>query len=150
MKLRDYLDERAIDLELGGEDRDAALRRLVNCLDLAPDAREAVLRLLRRREELGSTGIGRGIAIPHARIPAVGGLRLAFGRHPHGLPWGAIDDQPVRYFFLIVAPPVERTQEYLPCLGRIAQLAKSPDLPERLQGLQRPGELLGLLEEKGV
>jgi mannitol/fructose-specific phosphotransferase system IIA component (Ntr-type) len=56
----------------------------------------------------------------------------------------------VHHFFLIVAPPLEISNLYLPILGRIAQFAKELDLPERLMQLKSPDELLGLLDEKGV
>ena len=77
-------------------------------------------------------------------------LRLAFGRSAEGLDYGAIDDRPVHFFFLIVAPPLEISNQYLPVLGRIAQFASRPDVPERLRTLGSSEELFRLLDEKGV
>jgi mannitol/fructose-specific phosphotransferase system IIA component (Ntr-type) len=77
-------------------------------------------------------------------------LRLAFGRKPDGVDYNAIDDQPVRDFFLIVAPPLEVSNQYLPVLGKIAQFAKEPDVPGRLNRLESPEEFLALLEEKSI
>jgi mannitol/fructose-specific phosphotransferase system IIA component (Ntr-type) len=77
-------------------------------------------------------------------------LRVAFGRRPDGVDYKAIDDQPVRYFFLIVAPPLEVSNQYLPVLGKIAQFAKEPDVPQRLAALSAPTDLLKLLEEKNI
>jgi mannitol/fructose-specific phosphotransferase system IIA component (Ntr-type) len=77
-------------------------------------------------------------------------LRVAFGRKPAGIDFRAIDDQPVYYFFLIVAPPLEVSNQYLPVLGKIAQFAKEPDVPGRLEGLQEPGAFIRLLEEKNL
>ena len=110
----------------------------------------AAARVLLRREGIGSTGVGRGIAIPHCRSLVVDTVRLAFGRHPAGLDYAAIDGRPVHHFFLILAPPLEVSNLYLPILGRIAQFAKDPDVPEWLMQLQTPEDLLGLLEEKAV
>ena len=62
----------------------------------------------------------------------------------------AIDGQPVRVFFLIVAPPMEVSNQYLPVLGRIAQLVREPEVPGRLLALGNQEELLRLFEEKGV
>ena len=62
--------------------------------------------MLKRRENLGSTGIGRGIAIPHARSLVVNRLRVAFGRKEEGIDYKAIDDKPAQFFFMIVAPPL--------------------------------------------
>jgi len=106
--------------------------------------------MLKRRENLGSTGIGRGIAIPHCRSLVVNRLRVAFGRHTPGLDFKAIDEKPVHYIFLIVAPPLEVSNQYLPVLGKIAQFSKEPDVPEQLAAVTKPEEFLQLLEMKGV
>jgi mannitol/fructose-specific phosphotransferase system IIA component (Ntr-type) len=62
----------------------------------------------------------------------------------------AIDEKPVNFFFLIVAPPLEVSNQYLPVLGKIAQFSKEPDVPDRLFGISQPAEFMALLEEKGV
>ena len=106
--------------------------------------------MLKRRENLGSTGIGRGIAIPHCRSLVVNQLRVAFGRKPGGVDFRAIDEQPVHNLFLIVAPPLEISNQYLPVLGKIAQFAKEADVAERLDRMESAEEFLRLLEEKGI
>jgi mannitol/fructose-specific phosphotransferase system IIA component (Ntr-type) len=106
--------------------------------------------MLKRRENLGSTGIGRGIAIPHCRSLVVNKLRVAFGRKKEGLDFKAIDEKPVHFFFLIVAPPLEVSNQYLPVLGKIAQFSKETDVPDRLLAITQPSEFMRLLEEKGV
>jgi mannitol/fructose-specific phosphotransferase system IIA component (Ntr-type) len=111
---------------------------------------DTLLRVLQRRESLGSTGMGRGIAIPHCRSLVASHLRLAYGHHHTGVDFQAIDGRPVHHFFLIVAPPLEISNQYLPVLGRIAQFAKDPDVPERLSQLQNADEFYRLLEAKGV
>jgi mannitol/fructose-specific phosphotransferase system IIA component (Ntr-type) len=77
-------------------------------------------------------------------------LRVAFGRKASGRDFKAIDEKPVRFFFLIVAPPLEVSNQYLPVLGKIAQFSKEPDIPDRLLQITEPGEILALLAEKGV
>ena len=96
------------------------------------------------------TGIGRGIAIPHCRSLVVNKLRVAFGRKTEGIDFKAIDEKPVYFFFLIVAPPLEVSNQYLPVLGKIAQFSKEADVPQRLLALQTPAEFMQLLAEKGV
>jgi mannitol/fructose-specific phosphotransferase system IIA component (Ntr-type) len=64
--------------------------------------------------------------------------------------YGAVDGAPVEHFFVLIAPPVEASNEYLPVLGRIAQLAKEPDVPARLTAAQTRAEFLAILAEKGV
>jgi mannitol/fructose-specific phosphotransferase system IIA component (Ntr-type) len=109
-----------------------------------------LFKMLKRRENLGSTGIGRGIAIPHCRSLVVNKLRVAFGRKSEGVDFRAIDEKPVNFFFLIVAPPLEVSNQYLPVLGKIAQFSKEPDVPERLFALKEPAEFMALLEEKAL
>jgi len=77
-------------------------------------------------------------------------LRCGFGRSLKGIDFKAIDDQTVNYFFLIVAPPLEVSNQYLPVLGKIAQFAKESDVPARLAKLTTPAEFLALLEEKNI
>ncbi len=150
MRLGDFLAPDAIDLDLRGADRDEVLPALVGLLRLGERPSATILRQLLRREVLGSTGIGRGIAIPHCRTLAVNRLQLAFGRHREGLPYQALDSQPVHCFFLIVAPPVEVSNQYLPVLGRIAQFVHDPDVPPRLLALDSPEDLFALLDSKAV
>jgi mannitol/fructose-specific phosphotransferase system IIA component (Ntr-type) len=150
MQLSDFFAPDAISLELRGGRKDEVLAELVGLLRLDAAASDALLRMLLRREALGSTGVGRGIAIPHCRSPVVAQLRLAYGHRREGVEFQAIDNLPAHDFFLIVAPPLEVSNQYLPVLGKIAQFAKEPDVPERLSALRSPGEFFRLLGEKGV
>jgi PTS system nitrogen regulatory IIA component len=150
IKLRDFLSESDVYLSLQGTTKDELLRELVSHLGAGPENTGLLLRIMQRRESLGSTGIGRGVAIPHCRTQLVPRLRVVFGRKPGGLPWDAVDGLPVSYVFLLAAPPVEVSNDYLPVLGRIAELVKEPDVPERLGQVQSPTEFLALLEEKKV
>ncbi len=150
VKLRDFFTADAVSLDLRASGKDAILAELVGLLQLGAAASETLLRVIRRRESLGSTGIGRGIAIPHSRSLVVNRLRLAYGHHPGGVEFQAIDDGPVHDLFLIVAPPLEVSNQYLAVLGRIAQFAKEPDVPERLAALTSADEFFRLLEEKKV
>jgi PTS system nitrogen regulatory IIA component len=150
MRLADFLEPSAATLDLGGEDRDAAFTRLVALLRVPEKTGSTVVRQLIRREMLGSTGYGHGIAIPHCRTLAVTRLHLAFGLHRQGIAMQAVDGVPVRVFFLIVAPPMEVSNQYLPVLGRVAQLVREPDVPARLLALETEADLFRLFEEKGV
>lgn len=149
MQLREFFSEEAINLALQGTTKDEILKELIALLNVG-DKADVLYKMLKRRENLGSTGIGRGIAIPHCRSLVVNRLRVAFGRKPGGVPFQAIDEKPAHYFFLIVAPPLEVSNQYLPVLGKIAQFAKEDDVPRRLQELKTPAEFLKLIEEKGI
>jgi len=150
MRLSDFLDPTAVSLALQGETKDAIRDELVGLLRLDERATDTLSRLIRRREALGSTGVGRGIAIPHCRSLAVSRLRLAFGLHSQGLEYDAIDGRPVHVFFLIVAPPVEVANQYLQVLARIAQFAQQPNVAEQLRSLTSAEQLFALLDEKGA
>jgi mannitol/fructose-specific phosphotransferase system IIA component (Ntr-type) len=150
MQLSDFFAPGAISLELRGSNKDEILAELVGLLGLDVVARDSLLRMLLRREALGSTGVGRGIALPHCRSPVVGRLRLAYGHRRDGVEFQTMDALPAHDFFLIVAPPLEVSNQYLPVLGKIAQFAKEPDVPERLAALRSPEEFFRLLGEKGV
>ena len=150
MHLANFFSPDSISVDLKSATKDEALAELIGLLRLESSASETLLRLLQRRESLGSTGVGRGIAIPHCRSLVVTQLRLAYGHHRTGIEYQAIDNRPVFDFFLIVAPPLEVSNQYLPVLGRIAQFAKDTDIPDRLAALQSPDDFLRLLGEKGV
>ena len=109
MRLRDFFSEDAIQLELESTTKDGVLKELVGLLKLDDKAQQMLFKMLKRRETLGSTGIGQRIAIPHCRSLVVTRLRCAFGRSSQGVDFKAIDDQSVNYFFLIVAPPLAVT-----------------------------------------
>ena len=150
MELREFFSEDAVKLELAGTTKDEILKEMISLLSLDEKAEGMLYKMLKRRENLGSTGIGRAIAIPHCRSLVVNKLRVAFGRKAAGVDFRAIDEKPVNFFFLIVAPPLEVSNQYLPVLGKIAQFSKEPDVPERLMTLTEPKQFLQLLEEKNV
>lgn len=148
MKLRDFFTLSTVQLDMASTSKDDALRELIGPLGLDEKSEGSLYKTLKRRENLGSTGIGKGIAIPHCRSLVVNKLRLAYGRKIDGMEFNAIDGQPVRHFFLIIAPPLEVSNQYLPVLGKIAQFAKDPAVPQRLSELSDPSEFLELLEER--
>jgi mannitol/fructose-specific phosphotransferase system IIA component (Ntr-type) len=150
MELREFFSEDAVKLDLAGTTKDEILKELIGLLGLDEKNEQMLFKMLKRRENLGSTGIGRGIAIPHCRSLVVSKLRVAFGRKKDGIDFKAMDGQPVHFFFLIVAPPLEVSNQYLPVLGKIAQFSKEPDLPERLLALTEPTQFMKLLQEKGI
>jgi len=150
MLLREFLREDAINLALAAKGKDDVLKELIRLLHLDEKSDAMLYKMLKRRENLGSTGIGRGIAIPHCRSLVVNTLRVAYGRRLEGVEYKSIDEKPAQFFFLIVAPPLEVSNQYLPVLGKIAQFAKEEDVPRRLASMQSPAEFLKLVEEKGL
>lgn len=150
MRLREFFDDSALAFRLQAETKDDVLAAIVGLLGLDERSTATLLRLLHRRENLGSTGVGRGIAIPHCRSLAVQRLRLAYVGLAAPVEFQAADQRPVQHVFLIVAPPIEVSNQYLPVLGRIAQFARDPDATSRLSQVGTPDAFYALLEEKQV
>ena len=148
--LSDLLSPAAINLNLSSADRDAVLEELVNQIpELAgqPQSRQTLLRALREREQLHSTGIGDGIALPHARNALVGLVDhpiIVFGRHPKGIPYEAIDGIPARLFFLLMAPTVT---QHLAILARLSRLLRDPKLRQELLVAATPEQVVELLRK---
>lgn len=108
---------------------------------------EALFQRLWEREQLGSTAIGRGIAIPHCKLDGLAHVVLAVGLAPNGVDFGATDVQPVRLFFVVVSPS-RSPAEHLQSLAAISRWVKTDGRVERLLGLQKPDEILDLLRER--
>lgn len=148
MRLRELFTEDVVKLDLESDSQDDVLLELISLLGLESKSEATLLKTLRRRERLGSTGIGKGIAIPHCRSLVASRLRLAYGRRASGIDFNAIDGAPVHNFFLIIAPPLEVSNQYLPVLGKIAQFAKDPDVPRLLSEVETATGFLELLNER--
>ena len=137
-----------INLDLKSADRESVLGELVNQIpQLAkqPEARQTLLRALHEREQLHSTGIGDGIALPHSRNALVGLVDqpiIVFGRHQQGIPYGAIDSVPARLFFLLIAPTVT---QHLAILARLGRLLRDPKLRQNLLKAEQPEDVLALI-----
>jgi len=150
IKLSDFISSATVNLNLTGADRDSVLAELVALIpEIAdqPDARATLLRALIEREQLHSTGIGDGIALPHARNALVGLVNrpvIVFGRHPAGIPYGAIDGLPARLFFLLIAPTVT---QHLAMLARISRLLRDPKLRQDLLDAKTPDHVVALIRE---
>jgi len=139
-----------MNLNLASTDRDAVLNELVNQIpQLAkqPEARKTLLRALQERELLHSTGIGDGIALPHARNALVGLVDepiVVFARHASGIPYGAIDNVPARLFFLLIAPTVT---QHLGILARLSRILRDPKVRQSLLTAERPEKVISLLRD---
>jgi mannitol/fructose-specific phosphotransferase system IIA component (Ntr-type) len=148
--LSELISPATINLNLQSADREAVLDELVHqipALAKDPDARQKLVRALHEREQLHSTGIGDGVALPHARNALVGLVDrplIVFGRHTQGIAFGAIDGAPTRMFFLLVAPTVT---EHLAVLARISRLLRDPVLRQNLLSADSAKKVLVLIRE---
>ncbi|MFN8549630.1 MAG: PTS sugar transporter subunit IIA [Candidatus Eisenbacteria bacterium] len=133
-----YFDPRLFSTELRAKTKEGALKEMIELVAKGDGVRDKalLLEMLTRREQLGSTGIGSGVAIPHGRSLAVVDTKVVFARSTKGIPFDAIDEQPVHLFFLIVAPPQDKKNEYLPLLGKIAELVQDAEVRDALQKVE--------------
>src|SRR5437867_11739024 len=133
--MTDLISAATIELQLRGRQRDDVLGELVAKIPEIADrseARQTLLRALQEREQLHSTGIGDGVALPHARNALVGLVEkpvVVFGRHEQGIGYSAIDAQPAQLFFLLVTTTVT---QHLALLARTSRLARDPKMRQTL------------------
>jgi fructose PTS system EIIBC or EIIC component len=135
--------------ELRTRKKASVLEELSDALVAAKVARssEALLDALRRREALGSTGIGKGIAVPHARSTLVSERALLVARSTKGVDFDALDGQPVHLCFLIVAPPLERDPIYLKLVAEIVRATRLARTRQKLIDAPNFAALRGILVE---
>lgn len=130
--LIDRLKNSKISLNTRGKNKAEILKKLIELFELDDTQKSMLLKAVLQREELGSTGIGNGIAIPHTRSLVVTDLRIAIGRPAEPVDFDSIDEKPVRLIFLIVAPPYTAKNEYLVLLGKIAETFQEVSSDEKL------------------
>jgi PTS system nitrogen regulatory IIA component len=109
---------------------------------------EELFQRLWEREQLGSTGIGQGVAIPHCKLKGLRHGVVAIGMVPAGVEFGAVDGQPVKVFFLVVSP-AESPAEHLQILAAISRWIKVPGHAGQLLALHDPARVYDLLRGEG-
>jgi mannitol/fructose-specific phosphotransferase system IIA component (Ntr-type) len=146
MNLASLLSTDRVILSIKPGKKDRVIEDLVYTIKKGADA-ELIVSTLLKREELGSTGIGKGIAIPHCRSLAVDKLEIAVGRTTKPIKFNAIDKKPVSLIFLIIAPPQDPGNQYLITLGKIVQIAKELTKNKLIAKPQSPEEFITLINE---
>lgn len=149
MKITDFLDPRAIKIGLAASDKEAILKELVDVLAEFKDVgdRKAIVRALLDRENLGSTGIGQGIAIPHGKTDRVKELVAVLGVSPKGVNFDALDGEAVYIFFLLVAPK-DTAGPHLKALAQISRLLRDSYFCELMKRCHTPDELYELIKRE--
>jgi PTS system nitrogen regulatory IIA component len=99
------------------------------------------------REQVGTTALGKGLAVPHARTALVTTLSVVIGRSVEGVDYGAPDRKPVHIFFLVLGPNEDPSQQYLSFLSTIVKVFKARAMKRRLLGAGSFEELVGMLED---
>ncbi len=147
MNDQDFLDlfeEELVILDLQAQTKEEVLREFAQRLHRAQriSDSEIVLDMLLKRETLGSTAVGKGVAIPHARTLTTRKLQLAFGRCKEGLHFDAPDGKPVHLFFVIIGPYIEGKSLYLPTLGKVAEFCQKKRVRQKLLKISNFREFL--------
>lgn len=147
MLLTELLTPDRVVVPLAARDKSGVIAELTHHLVNQSGATYAeVLGAVEEREAVLSTGIGFGVAIPHARSSAVNELTLVCGVSPVPVPYDSIDGEPVRLFFLIVGPEASAGQ-HVKILSRIARLVRRENLRQKLCESRTPGEFYEALLE---
>ncbi len=148
MELDKLISEERISFEIDGLDKWDVIEHLVDLVDQSISGcdREQMVRDVFEREEKSSTGIGRGIAIPHARTKGVPTTTVAIGISKGGIDFESEDGMPCHLIFLIIAPEKESTK-YLKTLSAVATLCNDNDRVKRLIEARSRGDVISIISE---
>lgn len=148
MLLSDILTSVRVRVPLEGRTKDEVLRELVDALVAAGDVSdaEAALKVVQEREQVLSTGIGYGVALPHGKSDACPELAIAAGVTADGVEFSALDGQPVRLIFLLVGPESE-AGAHIKALSGISRLVRQPETRQRLMEASDPETFLETLRQ---
>lgn len=147
MAISGLLDERIVAF-LDVEDRNAAIRELIDLLDRAGKLHDAAAfqKAILEREKIVSTGIGMGVAIPHAKLDGYKDFFIAIGiAGKKGIEWNALDQEPVHLIFMIGGPSQEQTR-YLHILSDLTSAIKDPERRKKILKATTPKQVLDLFE----
>lgn len=150
MKFADFICEEAITARLESDEKESVIRELVASLAAAggipEEDRESIIAAVMKREELGSTGIGRGIAVPHTKHPSVKKLVGTVGLSEDGIDFDSLDGDKVQLFFLLVSPP-DKPGDHLRALENISRQLREDTFCRFLKQAKSAAEVVQLLDE---
>jgi len=134
---------------LKARDKMSALEELVDHLVEKKRIKNGniVLEALRKRESLGSTGIGKSLAVPHGRTTVTSSLTVVYARSVEGVPWDSLDGKPVHFIVLILAPHQDKDNHYLPLLGKVVEFARDATVRRKLMKVDTHAGLLEILNK---
>ncbi len=150
MKFSDFVCPAAIRANLKADDKEGAIRELAQSLldagKIAEDQYEGIVRAILNREELGSTGIGRGVAVPHTKHPSVDRLIGTAAVSSEGVDFASLDGEKVQLLFLLISPP-DRPGEHLRALESITRQLRDDTFCRYLKQARSPEDIRQLLDE---
>lgn len=150
MKFSDFVDDKAIRAELTAHDKEGVIAELVESLvssgAINGDEKDSIVQAIMKREELGSTGIGRGVAVPHTKHASVEELVGTVGVSSEGVDFTSLDGEKVQLFFLLVSPP-DRPGDHLRALENISRQLRDDAFCRFLKQAKSLEDIQQLLEE---
>ncbi len=150
MKFRDFVVRDSVTSALGAADKESAIREMAKALAQAGHVvegeLESIIKAILKREELGSTGIGRGVAVPHTKHPSVERLVGTVAVSPSGVNFNSLDGEKVQLFFLLVSPP-DRPGDHLRALENISRQLRNDTFCRFLKQVRTKDDILTLLDE---
>jgi mannitol/fructose-specific phosphotransferase system IIA component (Ntr-type) len=150
MKLTEILSKESIVLNLRSRDRDGAIGELVDAIIAGNKAdaglRDAMLKAVLAREKLNTTGFGKGVAVPHVKLPEVSKIGVALGLSSRGIDFSAVDHQPV-YIVLLLLSPKQAPEEHLKAMEVIFKYLGKESFRRSLRECQSIDSVIELIRE---
>ncbi len=150
MKFADFISRRAIRAELVAEDKEGVIREMIQALldagKIEASEFESIVKAILKREELGSTGIGRGVAVPHTKHPSVDRLMGTVAISREGVDFDSLDGEKVQLLFLLISPP-DRPGDHLRALENISRQLRDDTFCKFLKKAKSAEEIEQLLDE---
>jgi len=150
MKFADFIQVGAIKADLAADDKEGVIRELVESLvnsgALQGEDLDGILKAIMKREELGSTGIGKGIAVPHTKHPSVSKLVGTVGVSADGVDFNSLDGEKVHLLFLLISPP-DRPGDHLRALENISRQLRDDSFCRFLKQSRSGADIQQLLDE---
>lgn len=147
MKISEILHRSAIIADLKSNDKKGVLEELAAAVsDKAETDSQQILKVLLEREQLGSTGIGGGIGIPHGKLNAINSIVVGFGLSRGGVDFDSLDNKPVHIFFLLITPE-NSTGSHLKVLAQISRLLKQSDFKDRLMKAEDVDDIVQIIHD---
>ncbi len=149
VKITDYMSKEMVCLDLEGTTKNQVLKELVAIIGKSPNIadEEKCYEALIKREKVGSTGIGKSVAIPHAKTEYAETLTIGFGISKKGIEFDSLDSEKAKIFF-VFASPVKDSQTYLKILARISRLIRNKEFRDALLGADTPEKIIELIDRE--
>lgn len=150
MKFADFVKIESVRSDLEATDKEGVIRELVSALvdtgQINSDEYENIVQAILEREKLGSTGIGRGIAVPHTKHPSVQNIVGTVGVSVNGVDFDSLDGEKVQLFFMLISP-LDRRSDHLKALENISKQAQDDTFCRFLKSAKSAEDIQQVLEE---